>query len=101
MLKGLTLRNFRAFKQQDFTFSKINVFVGPNNSGKSSAISALNLISQTVNSTEIDQSPLVLNGAFDGLGTYLDLVHGNRSNTPLGFDLRFDNFCVKADYKFR
>jgi predicted ATPase len=101
MLQGLTLRNFRAFKNQSFRFSKINIFVGPNNSGKSSAISAINLLSQTVNSTEIDQSPLVLNGAFDSLGTFLDLVYGNRSNTPLGFDVSFGDFTVKADYKYR
>jgi hypothetical protein len=101
MLKRLTLRNFRAFKSQDFDFSKINVFVGPNNSGKSSAISALNLLSQTINSPELDQSPLVLNGAFDTLGTFIDLVHGGRSNTPMGFDLAFSDFTVKMDYKFR
>ena len=101
MLNGLTLRNFRAFRGQDFNFAKINVFVGPNNSGKSSAISAINLVSQTVNNPEINQSPLVLNGAFDSLGTFIDLVHGNRSNTPMGFDLRFGDFIIKVDYKYR
>lgn len=101
MLHGITLRNFRAFRQQDFDFAKINVFVGPNNSGKSSAISALNLLAQTINSQEIDQSPLVLNGVFDSLGTFIDLVHGNRSNTPIGFDIRFGDFTIKVDYKYR
>lgn len=101
MIKTLTLRNFRAFRSETFVFSKFNVFVGPNNSGKSSAISALNLIAQTFNNAEISQSPLVLNGLFDRLGTYLDLVHGNRSNTPLGIDIGIDDFEIKFDYKYR
>lgn len=101
MIKNLTLRNFRAFRSEIFEFSKFNIFVGPNNSGKSSAISAINLIAQTFNNAEISQSPLVLNGLFDRLGTYLDLVHGNRSNTPLGIDISIDDYAIKFDYKYR
>lgn len=101
MLKKLNLRNFRAFKSQSFSFGKINVFVGPNNSGKSSAISAINMLAQTVGSTELEENPLVLNGQFDTLGTYLDVVHGNRSNSPMGLDLSFDQYEIKLDYKYR
>lgn len=101
MLNELTLRNFRAFKNQSFSFGKINIFVGPNNSGKSSAISAINLLAQTFADDDISQSPLVLNGQFDQLGTYLDLVHGNRSNTPLGMDIGFAGYTAKFDYKYR
>ncbi|MGE5721732.1 MAG: AAA family ATPase, partial [Sphingomonadales bacterium] len=48
MLTHLKLKDFRAFHQQNFNFSKLNIFVGRNNSGKSSALSAINLIAQTL-----------------------------------------------------
>jgi predicted ATPase len=101
MLKSLSLRNFRAFRDQSFKFAKINIFVGPNNSGKSSAISAINMIAQNVANVEVGGSSLVLNGQFDNLGTFIDLVHGNRSNTPLGIEFEFDSFYIKSEYKYR
>jgi predicted ATPase len=101
VLRKLNLRNFRAFKAQDFHFAKLNIFVGPNNSGKSSAISIINVLAQTINAPELGGTPIIINGQFDSLGTYIDLVHGNRSNTPFGFDIGFDQFEVKIDYKYR
>lgn len=101
MLHKLTLRNFRAFRNQTFAFGRINVFVGPNNSGKSSALSALNLIAQTVTASDVNETPLILNGPFESLGTYIDMVHGKRSNTPMGFDLGFDEFEIRVDFKYR
>lgn len=101
MLKSLTLKNFRAFKHQRFEFGRFNVFVGPNNSGKSSALSALNMIAQTVLGSELNQTPIVLNGDFDSLGTFMDMVHGGRSNTPLGIELEFDEFEIRVDFKYR
>lgn len=101
MIKSLTLRNFRAFKNQRFEFGRFNVFVGPNNSGKSSALSALNMIAQTVLSSELNQTPLVLNGDFEELGTFMDMVHGGRTNTPVGIDLEFDQFEIRCEFKYR
>jgi len=101
MITHIRLRNFRAFKQQNFEFSKINIFVGPNNSGKSSAISALNLVAQTYLSTEFSQTPLMINGQFDQLGTYKDIVYKNRANTPLGIDIGFDQFDLRIEFKYR
>lgn len=59
------------------------------------------MIAQTVLNSDVSQTPLVLNGPFDSLGTYLDLVHGGRSNTPLGFDLAYDEYEIKVDLKYR
>ncbi len=101
MIRSLTLRNFRAFRNQTFRFGRFNIFVGPNNSGKSSALSALNMIAQTVLSSELNQTPLVLNGDFDSLGTYLDMVHGGRANTPMGIDLQFDDYEIRIEFKYR
>lgn len=101
MLNKLHLRNFRAFRSQPFSFSKLNIFVGPNNSGKSSAISAINLCAQTTLYSDLDETPLLINGQFDKLGTFLDIVHGHRSNTPLGLDLCIDDISLSLDYKYR
>lgn len=101
MITSLTLKNFRAFKHQRFEFGRFNIFVGPNNSGKSSALSALNMIAQTVLSSELSQTPLVLNGDFDSLGTFLDMVHGGRSNTPMGIELTFDEYEIRVEFKYR
>ncbi|MBN4046083.1 AAA family ATPase [Nitrosarchaeum koreense] len=46
MINSITLRNFACFDDQDYTmnFSKLNIIVGPNNSGKSAFFKALNFI---------------------------------------------------------
>lgn len=41
MIKELTLKNFKAIEEGTFTFNKINVIVGGNNSGKSSLLESL------------------------------------------------------------
>ncbi|SMF61379.1 AAA family ATPase [Allosphingosinicella indica] len=101
MLTGLTLRNFRAFKDQSFRFRRLNIFIGKNNSGKSSALSALNLIAQTISTQELESTPLLLNGQFQNLGTYIDVVNGNNPRRKIGIDLEFDRFSVKTEYKYR
>jgi len=89
MLYSLSLKNFRAFKAQSFEFARINIFAGANNSGKSSALSAINFIAQSISQRELNPSPIAINGSFEQLGTFLDVVHGNRSTTPMGFDLSY------------
>lgn len=92
MINHLTLRDFRAFKRQKFSFAKLNIFVGRNNSGKSSVLSALNLIAQTINERELEGTPLLLNGQYDSLGTYIDVVHGNMATRPIGMEIGFDRY---------
>lgn len=101
MIKSLSLRNFRAFKEQAFHFRRLNIFIGRNNSGKSSAISALNLIAQTIQDEELDSTPLLLNGQFDKLGTFIDVVNGNHPRRRIGIDIAFDSYIVKTEYKYR
>jgi predicted ATPase len=102
MLKFLKLKNFRGFKSQNFEFSRLNVFVGPNNSGKSSALSAINLLAQSFLADEPNAGPLILNGRFEQLGTYIDTVNGNRSNTPIEISFGFaDRYEVQLAFKYR
>lgn len=101
MINGLTLKNFRAFKDQSFQFSKLNIFIGKNNSGKSSALSALNVIAQTIREQDLDGTPLILNGPYDKLGTYIDVVNGNHPRRKIGIDLSYDKYIVRTEYKYR
>lgn len=93
MITRLYLENFRAFEKLDIPFSKINCFFGPNNSGKSAIISAINVLSQTLASTDRDV-PLLLNGKFEELGTYGDTVYQNDVNRDIkiGLELTDEDF---------
>ncbi len=100
MLKQLRLKNFRAFKSLDASFSKINVFVGPNNSGKSSIISAINLIAQNTNLTSGERG-LSLNGDHVELGTYHDMVHGHNSKSHVSIGFNIGHYKYDYKYKYR
>lgn len=98
MLTSLQIENFRAFKRASVDFSKLNIFVGPNNSGKSSIISAINLISQNI-SPGVQDTTLALNGPNVQLGTYYDVVHGHSSKSRIGIGFTIDKF--RYEYRFR
>lgn len=101
MIRYITLREYRAFRRQTFNFKKLNIFAGRNNSGKSSALSALNLIAQTLSIKELNGTPLLLNGQFDQLGTFIDVVHENIARRPIGIDIGFSRFDISLDFKYR
>jgi predicted ATPase len=82
MLTKLYLENFRAFEKLEIPLTKINCFFGPNNSGKSAILSAINVLAQTLDSSDRDV-PLLLNGKFEDLGTYHDTVYGKKSERDI------------------
>jgi predicted ATPase len=88
MITRLFFKNFRAFEDIDLPLTKINLFVGPNNSGKSAILSAINLLSQTLDSADRDV-PLLLSGKFEDLGTYQDVVYKNEIERDISLGLEF------------
>lgn len=86
MLTCLDLRNFRAFESLELTLAPITIFVGPNNSGKSSILSALRILAQTVRNEDFN-IPLILNGPFGQFGTYRDLVFQNLKERSIGLSI--------------
>lgn len=92
MFKRLELVNFKRFQKSHIDLTKINIIVGPNNSGKSSLLAALRLVCQTLDSYD-DQVPLLLNGPFGDFGTFKDLVFRNHRGRPLDicFELEIPN----------
>lgn len=89
MLKKITATNYKSFRRLDVELSPITLFVGPNNSGKSSIISLIRLLSQTADSNDPNVR-LLLNGALGDFGTYKDLIHENetRRHLEIGFEIK-------------
>jgi predicted ATPase len=83
MFTHLGLKNFRAFESLELDLARITILVGPNNSGKSSILSALRILAQTVRNEDY-RIPLMLNGPFGEFGTYKDLVFQNEKERKIG-----------------
>ncbi|PKB72122.1 MAG: hypothetical protein BZY87_01955 [SAR202 cluster bacterium Io17-Chloro-G6] len=86
MITRLYFENFRAFEKLEINLSQINLFFGPNNSGKSALLSALGLLSQTVDSID-PEIPFLLNGKYEELGTFEDLVFQNKVDKKIKIGL--------------
>lgn len=75
MIKSIELDNFKAFKESGRVgLEKINIFVGPNSSGKSSFIKALLALRNTVNSND-DETVLDLN---ESIGNFKSIIFKNK-----------------------
>jgi predicted ATPase len=86
MFTRLDLKNFRAFESLDLTLAPITILVGPNNSGKSSILSALRILAQTVRNEDY-RIPMLLNGPFGQFGTYRDIVYENVRKRTIGIGI--------------
>lgn len=77
MFSKLRVKNFRSINDsKEINFSRLNVFVGPNNSGKSSLLYALLMLRQTLQDKD-SRSTLFTSGPHVDLGSYLDIINGN------------------------
>jgi predicted ATPase len=99
-LTSLRLRNFRAFEKASIKFAPITILVGPNNAGKSSIVSALRVLSQTLASVDPDTSLLL-----EELGSYKDAVYLNESKRSIGFGLTLEydakEMSIDLSYGYR
>lgn len=89
MLSQLHLKNFKAFQELDIDLKPITVFLGANNSGKSSILAAPRLLSQTLESFDPNVT-LLLNGVFGDFGTYRDIVFGKSAARHIDLGVCFD-----------
>jgi len=89
MFKKLRIKNFRSVADsKDLNLSRLNILVGPNNSGKSSILYTMLLLKQTLQD-EARESVLVTTGPHVDLGSYLDIVrdHKTEDSIEIEFDL--------------
>lgn len=90
MIGKINLKNFKAFEDQTVEFRPITLFLGPNNSGKSSILAALRILVQTVESYD-PQVPILLNGVMGDFGTYRDIVFDNNARRHIRIAVSFSN----------
>ena len=82
-------KNYKRFADTDWLkIRPLTILIGPNNSGKSSIISPLLLLSQTMGSGDSD-TPLVTHGDLIDVGNYTNFVHGHDSSREVFFGLRY------------
>jgi predicted ATPase len=100
MLTGITLENFKAFKEPQFIpIKRITLVYGPNNAGKSSIIQALAFLKH-VNDTLGNCDPMTVDYGDESLylGSWLDLVHGHNQEATMRISLHFENCCIRWSF---
>ncbi len=85
---SLRLENFRPFRDSgEFHLAPLTCLVGANSSGKSSIITALLLLKQSLEQERMSSrvTPLMLSGPYCDLGSFRDVVHGHRVRSHVKF----------------
>ena len=90
MLTRLKLENFKAWREADLQFGKVNGLFGTNSAGKSSLLQLLLLLKQTKNATD---RGLVLDfgepADMANLGTFKDVVYGHDVRERISWTLQW------------
>ncbi len=111
---GLHLKNYKSFEDQQFDFSKINILIGTNSSGKSALLKFFLMLKQTTNVRYGNR--LILSDNNIDLGSFEDVVTDNDENRNIDVEfvlninkpqiisqsawLDLPNGIVKLKYKF-
>lgn len=98
MLSGIGVEGFKAFKSENFLpFKKLNVFLGPNSSGKSSFLKAMLLLKNSVESKENNAS-LNFN---EEIGDFKSVTYGKNKDGSLKFTISFDTSEKDTEEDFK
>ncbi len=89
---SLNIKNYRSFKDQTFDFSKMNILIGENSSGKSSLIKFFLALKQTFNVPNNKESNLTLTGEYTDLGNYRETIYYHNEELPLEFSFIFKDY---------
>lgn len=89
MFQSVGLNNFRGFIDKEIEFSRINILIGENSSGKSSLIKFLLALKQTLE--EPDISNLILNGNLVDLGNFKESISFHEDDRNIFFRFGFGN----------
>jgi predicted ATPase len=84
MISHLALKNFKSLKEADLDLRKLNILVGPNNTGKSSVLHALAFLAQNS-----EEPKLHLNERYVNLGKLRD-VSFKGEDIIITFRIKFD-----------
>jgi predicted ATPase len=88
----LNIKNYRSFKDQTFDFSKMNILIGENSSGKSSLIKFFLALKQTFEVPNNKESNFTLTGEYADLGNYKETIYYHNDELPLEFSFTFKDY---------
>jgi predicted ATPase len=87
MLTRLRIKNLKGLRDTgDMAIRPLTFLIGPNSAGKSTAIEALLMIRQTVDSRD-QKNPLLIDGPYVKLNSYRDLIYGHHTENQLSIEL--------------
>ncbi len=85
----LKISNFRSLLEEKFNFSRVNIIIGENSSGKSSVLKFLLVLKQSIQVPVNRELNLNLRGEFTDLGSYKDTIYYNDDSLPVKFTFGF------------
>jgi predicted ATPase len=89
MLKNISLKNFKGFKDlENLKIKPITILCGTNSCGKSSILQSILLLKQTLESQDPNQV-LLLNGRFVHLGAFENVIFEKNLDNGISFDFKF------------
>lgn len=95
MIHGISLRNFKCFRDISLDFGSLTLLSGLNGSGKSSVLQALLLLRQSHQKGFLESTGLLLNGDWTHIGTISDLffVGAEEDTVQVGLRLANQELC--------
>lgn len=102
MIKKFSCSNFRNINASDLEFAKINILIGPNNSGKSNFIKALTFFSEMIKKSEEGNLKSAFLNAIsrNGWEHILNNSADERSSIDFAWELDLDNEPVRYKFSF-
>lgn len=100
MLNSFSCHNFRNIEADDLKFGRINLLIGPNNSGKSNFIKALTFISEMLKCADEGGLNTAFLNAVKRNGRERMLNFAVQKDTPIKFSLKIDLFSEPAEFQF-
>lgn len=88
---SLEINNYRSFINEKFNFSRVNILIGENSSGKSSLLKFLLALKQTLDNP--NESNLKLTGDLTDLGNFEEAIYYRQKNRRISF-----KYEVKEEY---
>jgi predicted ATPase len=87
----LKIKNFRGLIEEEFNFSRVNILIGENSSGKSSILKFLLALKQSLLSPNNQEYNITLSGIEADLGNYDEVIYNHERERNLGFSFEFYN----------
>lgn len=87
---NITIDNFRSFQKETFNFSRINILIGENSSGKSSLLKFLLALKQSLDAPNNREYNFTFRGEQVDLGNYKESVYYNDDSKKMSFSFEFN-----------